>query len=144
VKKPLIGTESRLLTVFELLETILQATQTDPEQRIAELERQKAAIEAEIASLQRGAVIRYDARQVKERFYQLEETARSLLMDFRQVEENFRQLDRHTREKIALSNKSKGELLDDIFGEHDAIGDSDQGKSFRAFWGLLMSPARKI
>lgn len=64
-------------------------------------------------------------------------------MDFRQVEENFRQLDRHTREKIALSNKSKGELLDDIFGEHDAISDSDQGKSFRAFWGLLMSPSKQ-
>ena len=142
-QKQFIGTESRLLTVFDLLETILQATQTDPEQRIAELERQKAAIDAEIASLQRGAVISYDPRQVKERFYQLEETARSLLMDFRQVEENFRQLDRHTREKIALSNKSKGELLDEIFGEHDAIGDSDQGKSFRAFWGLLMSPAKQ-
>jgi flagellar motility protein MotE (MotC chaperone) len=142
-QKQFIGTESRLLTVFDLLETILQTTQTDPEQRIAELERQKAAIEAEIFNLRNGAVISYDARQVKERFYQLEETARSLLMDFRQVEENFRQLDRHTREKIALSSKSKGELLDEIFDEHDAIDDSDQGKSFRAFWGLLMSPARQ-
>ena len=142
-QKQFIGTESRLLTVFELLETILQTTQTDPLQRIAELESQKAEIEAEIARLQQGEVISYDPRQVKERFYQLEETARSLLMDFRQVEENFRQLDRSTREKIATSNKNKGELLDDIFGEQDDIGDSDQGKSFQAFWGLLMSPAKQ-
>ncbi len=142
-QKQFIGTESRLLAVFELLENILQSTQTDPEQRIAELQRQKAAIDAEITSLQRGAVISYEPRQVRERFLLLQETARSLLMDFRQVEENFRQLDRNTREKIALSNKNKGELLDDIFGEHDAIADSDQGRSFRAFWGLLMSPAKQ-
>jgi len=142
-QKQFIGTESRLLTVFELLATILQTTQTDPEQRIAELESQKAEIDAEIARLQQGEVISYDPRQVKERFYQLEETARSLLTDFRQVEENFRQLDRSTREKIAISNKQKGDLLDDIFGEHDDIGDSDQGKSFQAFWGLLMSPAKQ-
>ena len=142
-QKQFIGTESRLLTVFELLETILQTTQTDPQQRISELEAQKAQIDAEIARLQQGEVISYDPRQIKERFYQLEETARSLLMDFRQVEENFRQLDRNTREKIATSNKNKGDLLDDIFGEHDDIGDSDQGKSFQAFWGLLMSPAKQ-
>jgi hypothetical protein len=142
-QKQFIGTESRLLAVFELLNNILQSTQTDPEQRIAELQRQKAAIEQEIAQLQHGAVISYEPRQVRERFQLLQETARGLLMDFRQVEENFRQLDRHTRERIALSNKSKGELLDEIFGEHDTINDSDQGKSFRAFWGLLMSPAKQ-
>ncbi len=142
-QKQFIGTESRLLTVFQLLETILQTTQTDPQQRISELESQKVAIDAEIARLQQGEIITYDPRQVKERFYQLEETARSLLMDFRQVEDNFRQLDRTTREKIAISQKNKGDLLDDIFDERDEIGDSDQGKSFQAFWGLLMSPAKQ-
>ena len=142
-QKQFIGTESRLLTVFELLETILKTTQTDPQQRISELEAQKIEIDAEIARLQQGEIISYDPRQVKERFYQLEETARSLLMDFRQVEENFRQLDKSTREKITTSDKQKGDLLDDIFGEQDEIGDSDQGKSFQAFWGLLMSPAKQ-
>lgn len=142
-QKQFIGTESRLLTVFELLKSILQTTQTDPQQRIVELQLQKSLIDAQISRLQQGEFISYDPRQVKERFYQLEETARSLLMDFRQVEENFRQLDRHTREKITTSDKQKGQLLDEVFGEHDQIGDSDQGKSFKAFWGLLMSPAKQ-
>ena len=142
-QKQFIGTESRLLTVFELLKTILQTTETDPKQRISELETQRAEIEAEIAKLKNGELISYDPRQVKERFYQLEETARSLLMDFRQVEDNFRQLDRSTRKKIARSSKNKGDLLDEIFSEHDQIGDSDQGKSFQAFWGLLMSPSQQ-
>ena len=30
-----------------------------------------------------------------------------------------------------------------MLGERDAIGDSDQGKSFRAFWDFLMSPERQ-
>jgi hypothetical protein len=34
----------------------------------------------------------------------------------------------------------KGRLLDEIFGREDAIKGSDQGRSFQAFWGYLMSP----
>jgi hypothetical protein len=73
----------------------------------------------------------------------VEETARRLLADFRQVEYNFRALDREIRERIALSDKPKGKLLDEIFLEQDAIRDSDQGKSFHAFWEFLMSVPRQ-
>jgi hypothetical protein len=65
------------------------------------------------------------------------------LADFREVEHNFRQLDRRVRERIALWEGSKGELLEDIMGERDAIADSDQGKSFRAFWEFLLSSRRQ-
>jgi hypothetical protein len=69
--------------------------------------------------------------------------ARELLTDFREVEQNFRLLDRRVRERIALWDGSKGALLEDVMGERDAIGDSDQGKSFRAFWDFLMSSSRQ-
>ncbi len=69
--------------------------------------------------------------------------ARELLTDFREVEHNFRQLDRRVRERIALWEGSKGTLLEDIMGERDAIADSDQGKSFRAFWDFLLSSRRQ-
>ena len=59
------------------------------------------------------------------------------------MEHNFRLLDRKVREKIALWEGSKGALLDEIMGERDAIGDSDQGRSFRAFWDFLMSSSRQ-
>jgi flagellar motility protein MotE (MotC chaperone) len=142
-QRQFIGAESRLLTVFRLLRDIVQTTESDPAERIRELEKQKEEIEAEIARLQRGIIESYEPTQVKECYYQVEDTARRLLSDFRQVEENFRQLDRQVREKIALSETSKGALLDEIFGEQDAIQDSDQGKSFRAFWALLMSQPRQ-
>ena len=72
-----------------------------------------------------------------------ERAVRELLADFREVEHNFRPLDRRVREKIALWEGAKGALLDDIMGERDAIGDSDQGRSFRAFWDFLMSSRRQ-
>ncbi len=142
-ERQFVGTESRLLTVFQLLREIAHNTEQDPQARIAELERQRAAIDAEIEKVLAGQHQPYDPTRVKERFYQVEDTARRLLGDFRQVEHNFRALDRATRERIATSDLAKGDLLDQIFAEHDVIWDSDQGRSFRAFWEFLMSPSRQ-
>jgi hypothetical protein len=142
-ERQFVGTESRLLTVFELLREIVRKTRQDPAERIAELERQKATIDAEIGRIRAGLLDAYDPTQVKERYFQVEETARRLLSDFRQVEYNFRGLDRETRERIATSDQTKGRLLDEIFREQDVIWDSDQGKSFRAFWEFLMSAPRQ-
>lgn len=142
-QKQFIGTESRLKTIFDLLHQMARGTETDPVVRIAELERRRAEIETEVARIRKGEIDLMDATQLKERFYQMGETARALLSDFRQVEQNFRDLDRQVRERIALWEGGKGELLESIFGERDAIADSDQGKSFRAFWDFLMSPARQ-
>lgn len=142
-QKPFVGTESRLLSIFQMLREVVQATETDPAARLAALEKRKLEIEDQIRDLKAGNPISYDTTQVKERYLQIEDSARRLIADFRQVEENFRQLDRRAREKIATSEKSKGQLLDDIFGEEDAISTSDEGRSFRAFWEFLMSPSRQ-
>ncbi|MBI3898375.1 MAG: DUF3375 domain-containing protein [Gammaproteobacteria bacterium] len=142
-RKRFIGTESRLKTVFDLLQQMARGIETDPAVRISELIQRKAEIDAEIARLHAGQIDLMDTTQIKERFYQVEQTARALLVDFRQVEQNFRDLDRVVRERIALWDGSKGELLESIFGSHDVIADSDQGRSFRAFWDFLMSPVRQ-
>jgi hypothetical protein len=47
------------------------------------------------------------------------------------------------REHIATMAGQKGELLQALFGQHDPIAESDEGRSLRAFWDLLMSPARQ-
>ena len=144
-QREFIGTESRLFHLFELLKDIVHNTETNVELRLAELEAQKQALEIEIHKINTDGVIEiYDERQIKERFMQAEETARRLLSDFRQVEYNFRELDRNARERITVSEKQKGSLLDEIFNEQDVIRDSDQGKSFKAFWEFLMAPQRQM
>ena len=141
--RPFIGTQSRLLTLFELLRQLAGGTDANPATRIAELVRRRAEIDAEIERIRGGALALLDATEVRERFLQITDAARALLSDFRAVEQNFRDLDRAARERIATWDAGKGALLDEIFGDRDAIADSDQGKSFRAFWDFLMSPQRQ-
>lgn len=141
--KSFVGTESRLLTIVQVLTDIVQQSETDPDKRIAELQRQKEAIDEEILKIQEGSVPTYNATQIKERFIQAEDMGKKLLGDFRQVQHNFRLLDQQTREKIVSSPKEKGKLLSEIFVDHDVIKQSDQGKSFNAFWEFLMTPQRQ-
>ncbi len=138
-----IGTSSRLLTVFDLLRQMAEGSETDPEARVRELERKRSEIEAEMARIREGKMELMDDTALRERFIQVEMTARALLADFRAVEQNFRSLDRDVRERIATWEGAKGALLQEFFGERDAIADSDQGKSFRAFWDFLMSASRQ-
>lgn len=138
-----VGTESRLKLVFDLLQEIAQGSETDPDVRIAELERRRSAIDREIADIRAGHLRMMDAAYVRERFQQAVDTARALLADFRQVEQNFRDLDRQTRERIATWDGGKGEVLEEILESRDAIAESDEGRSFHAFWDFLMTPERQ-
>jgi len=142
-QRQFVGTESRLMTVVELLHQLVEGTETNPWARIAELERRRDQIDSEIRRIRDGQLHPMDATRTRERFLQIASMARGLLSDFREVEQNFRELDRAVREQIATWDGAKGVLLDEIFGERDVIADSDQGKSFRAFWDFLMSPARQ-
>lgn len=138
-----VGTESRLLTLFELLKQMSEGSETDPQLRMTELHKRRDEIDADIARVVSGDVPMLDNTALKDRFQQFMQLARELLADFREVEHNFRGLDRRVRERIALWVGSKGALLEEIMGERDAIADSDQGRSFRAFWDFLMSSSRQ-
>ncbi|MBK8972720.1 MAG: DUF3375 domain-containing protein [Hahellaceae bacterium] len=142
-ERQFVGTESRLLTLFDLLRQMSEGSEADPAKRLAELHKRRAEIDDQIVRIEAGDVFLLDDTAVKDRFQQFMQGARELLTDFREVEYNFRQLDRRVRERIALWTGSKGELLEAIMGERDAISDSDQGKSFRAFWDFLLSSRRQ-
>jgi hypothetical protein len=142
-ERSFVGTESRLLMLFELLKQMSDGSETDPQTRIAELRKRRDDIDAEITRIADGYIPMLDDTGLKDRFQQFTALARELLTDFREVEHNFRGLDRRVRERIALWDGAKGALLEEIMGERDAIADSDQGKSFRAFWDFLMSNRRQ-
>jgi len=138
-----VGTESRLLTLFNLLKQMSEGSEADPARRLAELQRKRAEIDAEIARVEAGELDLLGDAAIKDRFQQFSQGARELLTDFREVEHNFRQLDRRLRERITLWDGSKGQLLEQIMNEREAIADSDQGRSFRAFWDFLLSSKRQ-
>lgn len=138
-----VGTESRLNTVFELLRQMAFGAETDPEVRLAELHRRRHEIDVEIAQVERGDFAVLDSVAQKDRYQQFTATARELLADFREVEANFRLLDRELRERIASWAGAKGALLDEMLGSRTNIADSDQGRSFQAFYDFLLSHDRQ-
>lgn len=142
-ERSFVGTESRLLTLFDLLRQMSIGTEADPKIRIAELNRQRDEIDEQIERIHAGEISLLDDTALKDRFQQFLQLARELLTDFREVEQNFRTLDRQVRERITLWKGSKGALLEQIMEQRDAIADSDQGRSFRAFWDFLMSQSRQ-
>lgn len=138
-----VGTESRLHTVVELLRQIVHGTETDPDVRLAQLRRERDALDREIEAVESGDLRLLDETGVRDRYQQLSATARDLLSDFREVEENFRGLDRAARERIAVWDGSKGELLGALVTGRTDISSSDQGRSFQAFHDFLLSDARQ-
>jgi hypothetical protein len=142
-ERSFVGTESRLNTIFALLRQIVYGAETDPEERLKELRRQRQELDEEIARVESGDLDLLEASALRDRYQQLSATAGELLSDFREVEENFRKLDRDLREKITTWRGAKGDLLDDVLGSRETIAESDQGQSFQAFFGFLLSQSRQ-
>ncbi|MDR0603498.1 MAG: DUF3375 domain-containing protein [Bacteroidales bacterium] len=138
-----IGTESRLKNLFEKLKELSVKTKKDFASRLKELENKKKTIEEEIENLKMGKIDVLDDRQIKEQYLLIEETAKYLLADFRQVEDNFRMLDRDFRKKIITTSQTKGKVLDDLFQEEDFLLETDQGKSFIAFFEFLLMQSKQ-
>src|SRR5437588_13116686 len=120
-----------------------EGSETDPQARLAELQKRRTEIDAEIEGILAGGIRILDDTGLRDRFLQFIQLARDLLADFREVESNFRKLDRTVRERIALWEGSKAALLEEIMDERDAIAESDEGKSFRAFCDFLISRRRQ-
>jgi hypothetical protein len=143
-RREFVGTESRFLSIFNLLEEVVARSTEDVEQRLAQLEQERAAIDAEIARIREsGRVEPLTSIQVKERFLQAGEVARLLLRDFATVEQNFRAIARNVQEQQLRPEARKGTVVGYVLDADQELRASDQGRSFYAFWEFLTVPARQ-
>ncbi|MBG6224321.1 flagellar motility protein MotE (MotC chaperone) [Arthrobacter sp. CAN_A2] len=135
-----VSTQSRLTSIFAVLKALVQGSETDPEVRLAELQRQRDGIDAEIQRLRDGHLRVMSTPEALDHLQQLTGLAKDLLSDFREVEQNFRTLDGEVREHITTWDGTQGELLASIFANQQGITSSLQGRTFQGFWDYLMSP----
>ena len=139
-KKEFIGTESRFLDIFAKLRELIEHSSADPEKRIAVLEKKKKEIEDQIGQIKTsGQVDSYSDTQIKERFYEINKLGRELISDFKEVEENFKEITRNIYQKQTRQDLTKGAILGYTLDATDELRQSDQGKSFQAFWLFLMA-----
>jgi hypothetical protein len=143
-RRDFISTESRLNTMFTLLEEMVHGTETDVDARLAALDARMAALAEQRAQVARGQFALMNRAALRDRATQFAETARGLLADFRQVEENLREHHRAVKVAVAGHQGTKAELLDDVLTTRGQITGSDQGRSFEAFYdAFLLSPTRQ-
>ena len=135
-----VATQSRRTSIFAVLKQLVQQSETDPEVRLAELQRQRDGIDAEMQRIRDGNIRLMTGPEALDHLQQLTALAKDLLSDFREVEQNFRKLDRQVREQIATWDGTQGELLESIFDNQQDISSSLQGRTFQGFWDYLMSP----
>ncbi len=136
-KKEFVGSRSKFNVIFELLEELIFETNYSDKERVAKLKEQKAKIDRQIKAIEAKEDIRFDSSRIKEHFMLIEEQSRKLKYDFAQIEYNFRDLNSAAMEQIATANESKDGVLSSIFDIEESIRQSDQGKSFFAFWQIL-------
>lgn len=142
--KEFVGTESMFLDIVRRLQELYHNSSDDPQHKLAALLRQKAEIEGHIREIETsGAVRTYNDTQIKERFYEINRSARKLLGDFREVEQNFRTIVRNIYQQQSEKDRKKGEILGYVLDESEALKLSDQGHSFYTFWQVLMDRSQR-
>ena len=139
-KREFVGTQSRFLSIYESMKRIADQTEDNPESRLLFLKEQRKKLEDEIKAIQAtGMVNRMDATQIRERFLNLIEDSRRLISEFRLIEDIFKDITRKIKEKKLKEAVTKGEILQEVLDAHDGLEESDQGRSFSAFWSFLIS-----
>lgn len=137
--RKLVGTESKFKDIFNKLKELIDNSIEDPKKKIEELEKRKAEIEDEIRTIKReGSVRTFENYQIKSRFDDVTKITNELIGDFREVEENFKIIVRNIYEKQSDKSLSKGKILQYTFDSLDELKQTDQGKSFYAFWNFLL------
>ncbi|MDQ7044294.1 MAG: DUF3375 domain-containing protein [Sulfurimonas sp.] len=136
-KNEFIASQSKFNIVFELLQELEFETNMDTKQRIEKLLEQKREIDQQIEDIKNKKDLRFDSARIKEHYMLLDEIVRKLKYDFSQMEYNFRDLNKLAMEQITLRDTLKSGVLESVFEVENEIRQSDQGKSFFAFWQLL-------
>ena len=134
-----VGSGTKFSMIFELLEKLEYEALLDTKERLAAIDEQIIQLQAKRERIASEEGVAIDGTQIKEIVAEVITLSRRLLYDFSDIEYNFRALNRDTKEKIAGSFTAKSEVLDFVFDSEEAIRNSDQGKSFFAFWELLTS-----
>lgn len=137
--RKLVGTESKFKDIFNKLKELIDNSIEDPDKKIEELKKKKEEIEDEIRTIQRERKVKtYEKYQIKSRFDEVTKLTNELIGDFREVEENFKDIVRNIIEKQSDNSLSKGKILQYTFDSLDELKETEQGKSFYAFWNFLL------
>lgn len=140
-KEEFVGTESKFNNILNQLKELVEFTNEDTEKRIQLLEEKKLEIEQQIQRIKIGEDVKvFEDFEIVPRFNQINQSAKELLSDFKEVEDNFKEITKGIYQKHADGSLTKSDILEFTFDALDALKESQQGKSFYAFWSFILNP----
>lgn len=144
-KEEFVGTESKFNNILNQLKELVEFTNDDTEKRIILLEEKKLEIEQQIQRIKTGEDVKvFEAFEIVPRFNQLNQSAKELLSDFKEVEDNFKEITKEIYQKHSDGSLNKSDILDFTFDALDSLKESQQGKSFYAFWSFVLNTDLQI
>lgn len=140
-KEEFVGTESKFNNILNQLKELVENTNEDTEKRIQLLEERNLEIEQQIQRIKTGEDVKvFEEFEIVPRFNQLNQSAKELLSDFKEVEDNFKEITKGIYQKHADGSLTKSDILEFTFDALEALKESQQGKSFYAFWSFILNP----
>lgn len=144
-KEEYVGAESKFKNIFSQLKELVEFTNDDAGKRIQLLEDKKLEIEQQIQRIRIGEDVKvFEEFEIVPRFNQLNQSAKELLSDFKEVEDNFKEITKTIYQKHADGSLTKSDILEFTFEALDELKESQQGKSFYAFWSFLLNPGLQL
>jgi hypothetical protein len=140
-KEEFVGTESKFNNILNQLKELVEFTNEDTEKRIELLEEKKLEIEQQIQRIKIGEDVKvFEEFEILPRFNQINQSAKELLSDFKEVEDNFKDITKEIYRKHADGSLNKSDILEFTFDALEGLKESQQGKSFYAFWSFILNP----
>lgn len=131
-------TESRLSNIFAALRQLAQDTDPSVTSRLAALKAQQDRIAAEIERVHAGDFEVLSADRALERARELLALADEIPSDFARVRAELESINRDLRERLISQEGSRGTVLEDIFRGVDHLSESEAGRSFNAFFSMIL------
>jgi hypothetical protein len=133
-------TQSRLTTIIERLESLVNDTDPNIEKRKEYLLARKKKIEDELEKLKGGDVDLLEDRSALERAEDIISLAKTIPADFAHVRMRFEEINQDLRVDILNEQGDNSDILTNVFRGIDLLEESSEGKSFSAFYSLLLDP----
>lgn len=135
-------TESRLTTLSTQLQALARDSDPASETRLATLLAERAELDRQIAAVESGDFPVLDGERALERAREILALAAEVPGDFARVRAELEDLNRRLRARILDDEGDRGHTLGDVFRGVDLIGGSDAGRSFNAFYDMILDPER--
>ncbi len=127
------STASRLATVQQKIEQLSIRLSTDVDTRRDYINKEIQRLQQQLAELDDGHFDVLTDDEAVEEIQDLYSLAMSLKDDFRRVEDTYRDADRDLRHKIIQTQTHRGEIIDQLLDNHDALLQTAEGRVFEHF-----------